>query len=66
MKKGDKYVGKTSGSCLVITDIKGSTYELECERRLVDKRTGELILEKRTRTVNKKDMPFVLAGYTKA
>ena len=66
MKKGGRFVGVVSGLCLEIRDKTAKGFQVECERRIVDKKSGEITIEKRLRDVSAADMPRVLKGYRKA
>lgn len=66
MKTGDKWIGKQSGLCLEVQDSDKDSATLLCERRIVNRSTGEIVIEKRKRVVDKKDLATVLLGYEKA
>lgn len=66
MKTGDTYIGRDSGLCIKIRNKADGMFELECERRILDKKTGEVTIETRTRHVPVGDMHYVLLGYDRA
>lgn len=65
IKMGDEFIGATSGLRLEVGDIDGDSYTLKCERRVVDRKTGEILTETRDRTVEKRHLARVLKGYKK-
>jgi hypothetical protein len=63
MKKGDSYVGETSGLCLKIGDKTKDGVNMEIERRIIDRKTGEVKIEVRERFVPNALVATVLLGY---
>lgn len=66
MKKGDRYVGKVSGLCLEVKDTAKGSCTVEAERRVTDKKTGEIVIEKRIRVIENNNLKTALMGYKKA
>lgn len=66
MKKGDNFRGIQSGLRLTLRDIKGKTYFFTVERKVVDKKTGEIVIEEREREVSLDLLHFFMKGYEKA
>lgn len=67
LKAGDIYVSKF-GTNLRLTVTKVLKNEIHCkvERRVVDRKTGEISVEERDRIVDRKGWPHVAAGYVLA
>jgi hypothetical protein len=65
MKKGDEYVGEKSGLRLKIRDITLRSVIADVQRRIVDKKTGEIVIEDREREISKDIIELALKGYKK-
>lgn len=64
MKPGDVLTSKQgTGLTLTIKAITKKKITVVVERRIVDRKTGELTVEKREREVAPEDWPFLAAAY---
>lgn len=63
---GDEFVSKFGTNLrLTVTAVEGKAITCVAERRTVDRKTGEILIEKRERIVGPDLWRHVLAGYTK-
>lgn len=63
MKKGDTYIG-SSGLRLVFGDKKKTGWEVQVERRQIDRSTGEVKIIKNKREVPDDTLKYLLLDYT--
>lgn len=66
-KAGDSFVSKFGTNLrLTITAVTKTTVSFKAERKIVDRKTGEVLTEDRERTVTSEEWKFVAAGYVPA
>ena len=69
LKKGQEFVSKFGTNLrLTILDVSTQKKTITCsfERKVVDRKTGEITVEDRTREVTMEEWPHVQAGYVPA
>jgi hypothetical protein len=62
MKKGDRYISD-SGLGAVVVKVTTKVITVELERKVLDKRTGEFKVEKRTREIPVDRWKYFEVGY---
>jgi hypothetical protein len=64
LKVGDTFVSKFGTNLrLTISEVKKKELTLIVERKVVDRKTGEITIDKRTRVVPSSRWRFIEAGY---
>lgn len=64
MKVGDVFTSSQGTNLrLTITEVKKTQLSFRVQRKVVDRKTGEIVIEERERTVTTEMWPHVLAGY---
>lgn len=66
LKVGDSFVSKFGTNlCLTVTEVDDVNISFIVQRRVIDRKTGEILVEDRERTVTPKGWAYVAAGYVR-